>query len=146
MLYCSRRKKMEHNCPQGESNWCTTVLRRRKQVLHCFKDKGTGALLLSEGNWCSTVFRRNNLVLYCSQEKETVALLPMFSGEGDCNWCFTVLRRRAIWLYCTLKNKSGAVPSLLVNSDESRQLVLVKFGKHFGFFFQQKIIGFIGFI
>ena len=83
-------------------------------------------------------------MLYCSQEKETVALLPIFSGEGDCNWCFTVLRRRAIWLYCTLKNESGAVPSLLVNSDESRQLVLVKIGKHFGFFFQQTIIGFIG--
>ena len=45
--------------------------------------------------------------------------------------------------YCTLENGSAAVPSLLVYSGESRQLVLVKFGKHFGFFFQQKIIGFI---
>ena len=44
-------------------------------------------------------------------------------------------------LYCTKQNGSGDVPSLLGNSDESQQLV--KFGKHFGFFFQQKIIGFI---
>ena len=63
-------------------------------------------------------------MLYCSQEK------------GD----------EPIGLYCTLKNGSGAVPSLLVDSDKSRQLALVKFGKHFGFCFQQKIIGFIGFI
>ena len=49
-------------------------------------------------------------------------------------------------LYCILKNGSGAVPSLLVDNDESRQLIIVKFGKHFGFCFQKKIIGFTGFI
>ena len=48
-----------------------------------------------------------------------------------------------MWLYCTLENGSGVVPGLMVNSDESRQLALVKFGKRFGFCFQQKIIGFI---
>ena len=46
-------------------------------------------------------------------------------------------------MYCTLENGSAAVPSLLVNNDESRQLVLVKFGMNCGFCFQQKIIGFI---
>ena len=51
----------------------------------------------------------------------------MLSEEGD--WCSTVLGRRAMRMYCTLENGSGAVPSLLVNSDESRQLVLVKFVK-----------------
>ena len=49
-------------------------------------------------------------------------------------------------LYCTQEKRSGAVPSLLINSDESRQLVLVRFGKHFGFFFQEKLSVFIGFI
>ena len=67
-------------------------------------------------------------MLYCFQEKGSGAILLMFSGEGD--WCFTVLGRRAMWLYCTLENGSGAVPNLLFNSHESRQLVLVKFGKH----------------
>ena len=67
---------------------------------------------------------------YCYLEKETGALL--FSEEGRC----------PMGLYCTLENGSGAVPSSLVNSDESRQLVLVNFGKHFGFSIQQKIIGF----
>ena len=33
-------------------------------------------------------------------------------------------------MYCTLENGSGAVPSLLGNSDESRQLVLVKSGNN----------------
>ena len=28
----------------GEGNWCTTVHRRREQVLYCFEEKGTGAL------------------------------------------------------------------------------------------------------
>ena len=49
-------------------------------------------------------------------------------------------------MYCTLENGSAAVQSLLVNSDESRQLVLVKFGINCSFCFQQKIIGFIGFV
>ena len=42
-------------------------------------------------------------------------------------------------LYRTLENESGAVPSLLVNSDESWQLVLVKFGKNVGFAFSRKL-------
>ena len=58
----------------------------------------------------------------------------------------TVLWKRAMGLYCPLENGSFAVPSLLVNRDESQPLVIVKFGKHFGFCSQQKIIGFIGFI
>ena len=88
-------------------------------------EKETGALLLSgEGNWCTTVLKEKKTDLhYCSWEKGTGSLL--LSEEGI--WCFTVLWRRAMGLYCTLENGSGAVPSLLVNSDESRQIFLVKF-------------------
>ena len=68
------------------------------------------------------------MVLYCSREKGDRAV--------QCTVQCTVL-----W-----KMEMVAAPSLLVNSDESRQSVLVKFGKHFGFCFQQKIIGLIGFI
>ena len=40
--------------------------------------------------------------------------------------------------------ESGTLPSFLVNSDKSHQLVLVKFGKHFGFcLYSRKIISFI---
>ena len=53
----------------------------------------------------------------------------MFSGEGD--WCSTVLGTRALGLECTLENGSGAVPNLLVNSDESRQLFSSKIWKTF---------------
>ena len=101
-------------------------------MLYCFQENGSGAQLFSgEGNWFITVIK----------EKETGALLLMFSEEG--NWCSTVLGRKVTGLYCAQEKGSGAVPSLLVNSAESRQLVLVKFGKHFGFCFLQKIIGFI---
>ena len=66
---------------------CTTVLRRRKKVLYCFQDKGSGAILFSgEGNWCTTVLK----------EKETGTIL--FLGEG--NRCTTVLKRRKQVLYC----------------------------------------------
>ena len=41
-------------------------------------------------------------------------------------------------LYCTSENRSGAIPSLVVKSDESRQLVLVKFGKNVSFAFSRK--------
>ena len=41
--------------------------------------------------------------------------------------------------YCTLENGNGTVSSLLVNGDESRQLILVKFGKHFGFWISATI-------
>ena len=68
------------------------------------------------------------------QDKGTGALL--FSGEGLLG-CIVLLRTEVV---------QGAVPSLLVDSDGSRQLAIVKFGKHFGFCFQQKIIGFIAFI
>ena len=78
-------------------------------------------MFLGEGDWCSIVLKRRGLVLYCSRDK----------GDG------AVLYSR---------EQNGAVPFLLVNSDESRQLVLLKFGKHFSFCFQQKIIGFIVFI
>ena len=166
MLYCFMRKELVLYCFQeersvalllsGEEKWRSSVYRRRDLLLYCSQEKKTGALLLS---------RRRKLVLYCSQEKETGlllfsgegiwctsilkeketdALLLMFSGEED--WCSTVLRRRAIRLYCTLKKGIGAVPSLLVNSDGSRQLVLVKFAKTFGFCFEQKMIAFIAFI
>ena len=54
---------------------------------------------------------------YFFGEKETSSLL--FSGEED--WCSIVLGRRVVGLYCTLDTGCGAVPSLLVNSDESRQ-------------------------
>ena len=84
--------------------------------------------------WCSTVIK----------EKETGALLLMFKEKG--NWSSTVIERKVTGLYCTQEKGSGAVPSLLVNSAESRQFVLTKFGKHFGSCFLQKIIGFIGFI
>ena len=79
---------------------------------------------LVEGNRCSTahVFRRRGLVLNCSRDKGVRAVM------------------------CTLENGSGAVPSLLVNSDESRQLVIVKLGKHFGLCLRQIIIGSIGLI
>ena len=118
-------------CPQGEGNWCATV----------FKEKETGALLSS---------RRRKLVLYCPQ------------GEG--NWCSAVLkeketgallssRRSKLVLYCLCFDQEKGTGAMLyqvywltLNSDESRQLVLVKFGKHFGFCFQQKTICFIGFI
>ena len=104
-------------------------------MLYCFQEKRSGGLLFSgKGNWLTTVLK----------EKGSGALLLMFSGEGD--WCYTVLERRAMGLYFTLKNGSCTVPSLQVNSDESQQLVLVKFGKHFGFCFQHIIIGFISFI
>ena len=61
-------------------------------------------------------------MLYCSQAK------------GN---CIVLLRTEVV---------QGAVQSLLVDGDESRQLAIVNFGKHFGFCFQQKIIGFISFI
>ena len=65
----------ERNC--FEENWhcamCTTVLRRRKPVLYCFRE-----------NWYTTVLRRRKPVLYCFRE----------------NWYTTVLRRRKPVLYC----------------------------------------------
>ena len=115
-----------HYRSQGEGIRCSNDFRRRDLVLNCSQEKGSGAQLFTgEGNWCITV----------NKDKETGALLLMFSEEG----------RNVTGLYCTQEKGSGAVPSLLVNSAESRQLVLVKFVKHFGFCFQQKIIGFIGF-
>ena len=62
---------------------------------------------------------------YCYQETATGALL--FSEEGiwySTDYCS---RENMMGLYCTQENGSGDVKSLLVNSDESRQLVLVKF-------------------
>ena len=59
-------------------------------------------------------------------------MLYCFQGKDD--WAVLLLRTKVV---------QGAVPSLLVDSDKSRQLAIVKFGKHFGFCFQQKIIGFI---
>ena len=149
MLYCSQDGSGERNWRTtvlkeketgalmilGERNWCSTDLRRRDLVFYCSQENETGALLFS---------RRRKLVHYCFQEKETGALLLMFSDEGK--WCSTVLGIKVTGLYCTQDKGRGAIPSLLVNSAESRQLVLVKFGKHFGFCFQQKIIGFISFI
>ena len=83
-------------------------------MLYCFQEKGSDAQLFSgEGNWCITVIKEN----------ETGALLLMFSEEG--NWCSTVLGRKVTGLYCTQEKESGAVPSLQVNSAESRQFVLV---------------------
>ena len=43
-------------------------------------------------------------------------------------WCFTVLRRRKLVIYCFREEGDDSVPSLLVNSDERWQLVLLKFG------------------
>ena len=51
-------------------------------------------------------------------------MLYCFQGKGD--WAVLLLRTKVV---------QGAVPSLLVDSDESRQLTIVKFGKHFGFRF-----------
>ena len=60
----------------GEENWCTTVLRTRKQVLYYFWEKEIGVLLFSgKGHCCIAVFKRRDLVLYRAQEKETGALL-----------------------------------------------------------------------
>ena len=42
-------------------------------------------------------------------------------------------------LHYTLVKGNDAVSSLLVNSDESRQLVLVKFGKVLAFAFSSKL-------
>ena len=73
MHYCSQEEEIGA-LRFLEGNKCTTVLRRRKQVLYCFQEKGSGALLFSgERNWCTTVLRRRELVHYCSQEKETSA-------------------------------------------------------------------------
>ena len=92
------------------------VLRRRKHVIYSFNEIGTDALLLSgEGNWCSNVFRRRDLVLYCFRRIKLV----QYCSQGEGNWCSTVLGIMAMGLYCTLENGSGAVPSLLVDSDES---------------------------
>ena len=164
-----RRRKLVLYCSQGEGNWCSTayVFRKRGLVFYCSQEKETGALLFSgeeircsklstrEGNWCFTDLWRKKLLLYCSQEKETGALL--FSRRRKLALYCSCFRRRGLVLYCSqvkgdwavlLRTEvvQGAVPSLLVDSDESRQLAIVKFGKHFGFCFQQKIIGFIGFI
>ena len=71
-----------------------------------------------EGNWCTTVLK----------EKETVAILLMFQEKGTGALLFSSEGRRAI----VLLRKGvvqGAVPSLLVDSDESLQLAIVKFGK-----------------
>ena len=65
--YCYQEKKTGALLFSGEGNWCTSVLRRRKQVFYSFN-------FLREGIWCYTVLRRKKLVLYCSQEKETGAL------------------------------------------------------------------------
>ena len=81
---------------------------------------------------------------YCSQGEGNWRYTAHVSGEGD--WCSTVLREGRLGCITCLRTgvMQGAVPSLLVDSDdESRQLAIVKFGKHFGFCFQQKIIGFI---
>ena len=73
---------------------------------YCFKDKGTGDILISgEGNWCATVFKRKILVFYCFKEKGTGALL--ISGEE--NWCITVLRRRKQVLYRSQEKGNGAL-------------------------------------
>ena len=75
---------------------------------------------------------------YCYQETETGTLL--FSEEGI--WYSTdynCSRENMMGLYCTQENGSGDVQSLLVNSDESRQLVLVKFENILAFAFSRKL-------
>ena len=121
MHYCSQEKETDALLLLGERKRCTTVL----------KEKGYSALLFSvEGNWCATVLK----------EKETITLLLMFlPGEED--WYSSVFGTRLMKLYCALENVNRAVASLHVNSDESRQLVLVKFGEICGFCFQQEIFG-----
>ena len=47
MHYCSQEEEIGA-LRFLEGNKCTTVLRRRKQVLYCFQEKGTGAQLFSE--------------------------------------------------------------------------------------------------
>ena len=85
MPYCSQEKETGALLFLGEGNWCTTVLRRKKQVL--------------------TVFRRREKVHYCSHEKETGALFTIVSGEEI--WCPTVLKRRKLVLYCFQEKRSG---------------------------------------
>ena len=102
-----------------------------------------------DGNPCSTahIFRRRKPMLYCScfQEKETHALLLMFSGEG--NPCSTahVFRRRGLVLNCSRNKGVRAVKYFKERkwcctiSDESRQLVIVKFGKKSAVAFGKKL-------
>ena len=77
-----------------------------------------------------------------------ITIYNMFSGER--NRCSTVLKKIGTQLFPENKTgvlifseerKCSTVPRFLVNSDKSRQLVFIKFGKHFGFC--RNIIGFI---
>ena len=156
--YCSQEKGSGALLFSRERTRCTAVLKEKETgaILLMFQEKETGAILFSrrrglelycfqgegnwsytahvsgEGDWCSTVLK----------EKETGAILLMFQEKGLVLYCYQV---KGYWAVLLLRTKvvQGAVPSLLVDSDESRQLAIVKFGKHFGFCFQQKIIGFI---
>ena len=47
MLYCSQEKETGALLFSGERNWCTTVFRKKKQVMYYSQEKETGALLLS---------------------------------------------------------------------------------------------------
>ena len=80
-------------------------------------------------------------MLYSFHEKGNGAILLMFLEKGTGALLFSGEKRLAVLLRTEVVQ--GAVPSLLVDSAESRQLAIVKFRKHFGFCFQQKIIGFI---
>ena len=95
MHYCSQEKEVAL-LHLGEGKRCSTVFRRKDQVLYSSQEKETGVLLFSvEGNMCYIVFRRREHV-HCTlllSEKETGALLfqekgsgaLLFSGEGK--WC-----------------------------------------------------------
>ena len=89
---------------------------KKSGALTCLQEKETGALLfLGEGIRYNTVPKRRGLVLYCSQVK------------GD--WA-VLLRTEVV---------QGAVPSLLVDSDESRQLAITKLENILAFAFSRKV-------
>ena len=86
-------------------NLLLQVLRRRKLALYCFLENVHPN---SQDNKTGALVFWKELVHNCSPEKKINALI--FQKKG-----------------------SGTIPKLLVNNDESRQLIFVTFGKKFGF-------------
>ena len=74
-LLFSRRRKLVYCYYRGEGNRCTTVLKEKETGL---------LLSSEERIWCSTVLKRLKQVIYCFQEKGDGAVLYSRERKGCC--------------------------------------------------------------